>query len=238
MLGVTGRAARIIITEDDVTSDKRWHDFHFWIEPLDENTRTWIDLFLLDAVIGNTLRNKNLLDPPSALTWLIHRRWGNDDDGHEFKFSCYCNESIASDLNDTLLSHCRAYDTYRTTLARCWPQRPSPYKHEPSSDTRPWREWDKWPEEFFRPWMFFICGLSRTLLELIDSVQAVPSPLTRPDPTNVAAVESFYTEVERRVSKLWRENGHEPFLHQLNAMFGYADIICVPRRVSGMLMSF
>jgi hypothetical protein len=217
-----------------VAGSQIWYDYFFRIEefnPNPPNWRTWIDLFLLDAVIGESLRTQ-----PDDLSWLIHRRWVPDEAGHEFKFSCYCSFDAANRL-DQSIRNLQAFQLYEKQLATY--SRRARYECVPGSALFPRGEaW--WPTEIPAPWTGFICGASRCLLELIIEVKRGPRlPCAPPVMHDVKSIEQFYGQIEYMVDSVWQGYGQHAFLHHLNAVFGYLPLICTPAgRRDAMLISF
>jgi hypothetical protein len=93
-----------------------------------------------------------------------------------------------------------------------------------------------WPEAVRDSWPYFIMGVSWMLLELIGMIkQAMLEPLLE-HAAPIQPVESFYSELRRRVGVVWRDHGGHALFHHVNALFGYEPVAITPRAWSELLM--
>jgi len=68
-----------------------WFSFKFNISwDRKQNPKTWIDVFIIDTIVREVIAQKKAEITP----WRIHRRWANDEDGHELTFACRTNKGI------------------------------------------------------------------------------------------------------------------------------------------------
>lgn len=209
-----------------------WHDYYFWIGPHDQAQPDhcfWIDLFILDYILGDLLRQDAGTAP-----WIIHRRTKPDDKGHEFKLSCFALPEKAKALEDSIRSH-PGFEAYLRFFASPVPPNPPFQRLKHESEHVPWRDFSggRWPKEFNRPYSHYAYGFSRAYLELIaEVIDGLGQP--RPDPNDPQSLATFYAQVRRKADDLWTSQGYEPFLHQVGAVFGYAWIEVRPRGLKGM----
>jgi hypothetical protein len=202
-------------------NDHCWSDFTFCVAAVNDQSppQSWIDFYLLDQIIRPLTQARLAND-----TWNIHRRWGVRD-GHQFKFSCFADRGVATD-GDHFVRSLPAWQTYRDRIAQ-WQPEADRYRFQPlTAQTDDWRVWENWwPTECLPSWSFFIHGVSRTLLELIEDVRQSRA-LVAPNPTDVQACEEFYRHVERLVQEFWSRYGQDVYLHHINAVFGYDAVNC------------
>jgi hypothetical protein len=86
-----------------------------------------------------------------------------------------------------------------------------------------------WAEALRKTWPYFIKGVSETWLDLVVLLAE-----DRDDPTTAVSVEqmvSDYKDIDGLVETLWQEEGGHAFLHHLNGIFGYKDVIVHEKRL-------
>ena len=78
-----------------------------------------------------------------------------------------------------------------------------------------------------KTWPSFIMGASEMWLGLVDELsEQIPGSVDD---------DQHYRDVQTELSSFWREQGQHPFLHHLNALFGYEEMIIINRKGEAML---
>jgi len=87
----------------------------------------------------------------------------------------------------------------------------------------------KWSSEIKRTWPFYIMGVSRMWLNLIDEISR--ETLKERDLSNLDDLSMGYQKVNQIVEDKWKQEGGHAFLHHLNAIFGYEPLLIYERRL-------
>lgn len=222
-LSACTRVVTIQATTDDMPAGSvtgagdadAWWSIAFRMRWDPAQTPDWyLDALLADQVGAPALAE---LDPQISL-WRFHRRAADDEAGHQFSLLAYTDPVTAEVLYAKvreasvlrwLESEGRIVSVTMTRMER--PELPPIARTSGAA----------WPPEIQASWPWFIMGVSQTWLSLIREV-AAEQPLTEPSPT---ALLDYYRTVNDRVTALWRDNGQQVYLHQLNALFGYQPLI-------------
>jgi hypothetical protein len=197
--------------------DEYWWVYRFRIDwPADAPADMSVDLLLAHAVVKPALERHASRLP----YWRFHRRAARDAIGHQFSFLFYTDPATAADLYAALASsqvHARLRDQGLVTrIVTDDPQAPVRPGIGDASDP-------SWPPMLQRQWPAYIMGVSRLWLGLIDEAVAELAPEQREDDDLLAV----YREADARVSRLWYTQGQHAFLHHLNAVFGYRELLVV-----------
>jgi len=202
-----------------------WNRFRFRMNTdWQRGPRWWIDLYVMDTVIRDVI----IANKAELSLWRMHRRANNDAIGHQVSLSCYTTANAAIGIEEAIQGH-ECFKSVRDALTmKCLRELGGEAIDEISDAS--------WPQELRKSWPHYICGVSQMLLDLIEQVRPQRSAdTTAPD---IVAVESLYTEVERRLTHLWEQHGSHAFLHHLNALFGYVPLLAQPRSIAAIKASF
>jgi hypothetical protein len=183
-----------------------------------ENTEpSWhIDPLIAHRIVAPVL-NRYYRDIP---LWRFHRRAARDSEGHQFSLTFYSSPKLADRLFDTLRSDQllkrmkRAgliiQDLYEDTSKISTPNT------EDTSD-------GNWATPVRKSWPFFIMGVCRMWLSLIDEIEKnIPKKDKFPSLKKMTA---SYRVVNQSITALWTEQGSHSLLHHLNAIFGYEPVL-------------
>ena len=196
-------------------SSKGWFRIAFTVAwDWDEEADWHFDALLADQVCAPALA---VADGGIGL-WRFHRRAARDAVGHRFSLMVYADEQTAERVlerarGSPVLIWLESYGRIESVeLTRLMDRGASPIATGSDED---------WPPEIQESWPWYIMGVSRTWLSLIDQVKT-EEPFEG-GPT--AALLEYYESVNDRVSALWRVHGQHVYLHHLNAAFGYAPLV-------------
>lgn len=157
--------------------------------------------------------------------WRFHRRARRDNAGHQFSFIFYATPDVAErifvrfresrDLEQLKARKLVLKDSYDSTGEIKKPH------IEDTSDPH-------WSEPLQKAWPYFIMGVSRSWLDLVDRLAAATESEKKGSADDP---EAFYRQVNRRLVKLWQEEGGHAFIHHLSAIFGYESTYVYERRL-------
>lgn len=181
----------------------------FWPEQENPN-------LVYDLIVAHQILRPVLLDySESLLLWRFHRRAVRDQSGHQFSLLFYSSKDLAAQIKESIAS-CTALEMLQTvevvesfTLSTSGTNRNSGLHS--SSDPN-------WPKIVQRAWPDFIMGASATWLRLIHET-ASKSPLTTP--WSKSKLLKHYSDVDKKIERIWFSGAQHIFLHHLSALFGY-----------------
>lgn len=191
----------------------------------DGRFRWWLDLLLLDTLVRDCIESRG-----TELTlWRIHRRATDDVAGHEFAFISYAPEDVHRALDVLIAGHAALRFLQNAGLLRELIS--SDDGSAIAATSAP-----TWPEPLKRAWPYYIDGVSRMALKLVDELRASPRPAL--DAFSAADCEAYYSKLMAQFNEVWHDWGSDAFLHHINAVFGYQPVVARPRSVDGMLAVF
>lgn len=180
----------------------------------DESPRWHVDLMLADLVVEPVIEQF----AGDLALWRFHRRAGRDDPGHQFSFVFYSDPETARKvfvaiegtpilqrMQENSVVDMVRYDDY-TVIAR-----------PDISDTSD----ESWLPALQRVWPAYIMGASVMWLGLINEHVVISDPLA----VEFEELEDYYETANTQITSLWRNEGQHPFLHHLNALFGYSPML-------------
>jgi len=206
-----------------VGAEKGWWYARFHMDwPPDEEPAWYVDVFLAHKVFSPVLDQYE----KEISLWRFHRRAARDQSGHQFSFIFYASRERAqqiyraiqaNDLLEKLIAAHVIVDTRYDDIAVIL--RPD---LGATSDR-------SWSPEIKRTWPFYIMGVSRMWLNLIDEVSK--ETLKERDSSNPDVLLEGYRKVNEVIQEKWRREGSHAFLHHLNAIFGYDPLVVYERRL-------
>jgi hypothetical protein len=211
------------IEQKAVNAEKGWWYARIHMDwPQDENPAWYVDLVLAHRVISPVLDQYE----KEIFLWRFHRRASRDKDGHEFSFIFYASRDTAQKIYRAIQSN----RLLKELIAAHW------VVDTICDDTTGVLRPDlgatsdrKWSPEIRKTWPFYIMGVSRMWLNLIDEV----SKKTLKD-RNLSSLDDVlegYRKVNEAIEEKWRQEGGHAFLHHLNAIFGYEPLVIYERRL-------
>lgn len=150
--------------------------------------------------------------------WRFHRRAAYDDAGHQFSFIFYSTPAAAAviyadiqanPLVDALLA---SGDLLELKLDD--PARPSRPGISGTSD-------GNWPRSVQNSWPYFIMGVSLMWLDLLEQTVAADELAARPRVSDRLA---YYRDVEKELTRVWREFGRHALFHHISGIYGYKPL--------------
>ena len=197
-----------------------WWQMRFQLVwPEGEEVRWHLDALLANEVVAPVLREYQ----SQIVLWRFHRRASRDGAGHQFSFIFYASSQTANALYAQLQQN-RILQSLREQellIDQRFDNTGRIEKPE-TSDTSD----EHWNIAMQRAWPYYIMGASELWLGLIQE-QAKTMSL----PETVPELVAVYQEINGRVSAIWRKDGEHALLHHLNAIFGYAPIEVVEKRL-------
>ncbi len=204
-------------------AEKGWWYARFHMNwPQDEDPAWYVDLILAHRVISPVLDQYE----KKISLWRFHRRAMRDQSGHQFSFIFYASRETAQkiyhairssrQLEELIAAHLVLNTIYDDTAVVLRPDLGA------TSDR-------KWSPEIKRAWPFYIMGVSRTWLNLIDEVSK--ETLKEKDLSSIEGLSEGYRKVNDIIEEKWRQEGGHAFLHHLNAIFGYEPLVIYERRI-------
>ncbi len=150
--------------------------------------------------------------------WRFHRRAAPDQAGHRFSFIFYCTPDTARKIfaaldSSVVLEDMKSAGIILEAAFDDTKKIPRP-EIEATSDRH-------WSVPLQKSWPYFIMGVSRTWLDLIDQF----ANDGRPKPLGLSEMEVFYRDIDESVRKTWATEGGHAFLHHLNAVFEYGPVL-------------
>jgi hypothetical protein len=207
---------------DEQAISKGWWAVRFYMNWPEKTEPAWH----LGALLGHQVVAPILVQYGDAIElWRFHRRAARDESGHRFTFYFYTTPQIAAQVINSARFHRRVIQlTAAGDLLRTAYSDPAVNEHphvEDISDAN-------WSPVLQKAWPYFIMGVSRTWLDLIDRlVAARPIDIQR---ASLEALYELYREVDADVVGIWKNEGRHAFLHHLNAIFEYEPLWIYERR--------
>jgi len=199
-----------------------WQEFRFLVaqppKP-DDPFRWWIDLLLLDEVVGRLVDQQKW---PIG-DWHVHRAAKhtppNEESGHVFLFACRAPGDCASEINTEIDKNDALKFLVTSKLVERPPFRPrvdEAPEHELSGESH-------WDPLLRQVWPCFVGGVSETLLRLTR--RALVESGYRASPHGWASadlqyVEALYRQAHGRLSALWAAHWRD-LVHHVRALLGY-----------------
>ena len=181
----------------------------------DDEVDSFLDLLIADRLLSPIIAHY----APKLALWRFHRRWPEDDTGHQFSFIFLAPPAVAASMiaqieRDPLLNSLEAEGhlvEFRVDKTNADP--PS----DPAATSDP-----SWSAVIQREWPKFIMGASRMWLGLVQT-EAARHPRLE--------LYSRYRKVEEALDELWYKEGNHAFFHHLSALFGYRPLRVIRRDI-------
>jgi len=224
--GIVKSPQQAVLVEPSVIVDSSasywWrYDVHLsW--PEQQEPSWYMDMFLADQLFSPVLLEYS----PKLPLWRFHRRAIRDNSGHRFALLFFSDAHLAKDIYQSIEQRYRFLESIglhgidhitKSDLAN-----PPPAGIAAASDGH-------WYVEIQQTWPYFIKGVSESWLRL---VQALARPeLVNSEIPDFDALSGVYSKIENQVKAYWRNQGGHAYLHHLNAIFGYEDVIITERKL-------
>jgi hypothetical protein len=203
------------------SENQGWRAIRFRMDRANGKTRWERDVLIAHRIVAPILMTHGQDIP----LWRFHRRSAEDIAGHQFSFLFYTGAKEADLINrqimaDPLLARLMTNKLVRGVLI-----------DGVEDDTRPAigaTSDPKWSPVMQVVWPFYIMGVSRMWLELINQISA---EIGIADDASLDRVIDHYRTVNDDVSQIWQQEGYHALLHHLNAIYGYIPLVYWEKRI-------
>lgn len=218
-----GRPVQITPAEPVVdTGDNGWWAVRFQMDWPEDMPPSWyMDTLIAHRVIAPALaRYEERIE-----LWRFHRRAARDGAGHQFSFIFYTGLQSARLITDDIRN-----DALVAALMRSGSVRRILYADPRSIDKPQIADTSDpaWPAAVQQAWPYFIDGVSRSWLELVDQTAQRIRPAV--DDMSVSVLQEYYRKIDMAVQETWEIEGRHAYLHHLNAIFGYAPVVVYEKK--------
>jgi hypothetical protein len=185
-----------------------WFSFKFNISwDRSQKPKTWIDIFIIDTIVREVISHNE----SKIVLWRIHRRWPDDEVGHELTFDCRTNKET-TDAIETIINN-NAYfkmlqDGYLLN------KKLEIVTEDITKDIA------HWPPPLQKSWPYYINGCCEMFLRLIENIRGSENI-----PTDIHSAEQLYKKINNQLTEIWQRHGNNAFCHHINAVFGYESSI-------------
>jgi hypothetical protein len=204
-------------------AEKGWWYARFRMDwPQDKDPAWYMDLILAHRVVLPVLDQYQKEIP----LWRFHRRALKDQTGHQFSFIFYASRETAQEIYDAIRSS-RLLDQLiaaHLVVDTIYDDTTDDLLTDLGATSDP-----HWSPEIKRTWPFYIMGVSRMWVNLIDAVSK--EKIKESDLSNLDDLQENYRKVNEVIEAQWRQEGRHAFLHHLNAIFGYEPLVVYERRL-------
>ena len=188
---------------------------------VDGETHWERDLMIAHRIIAPILKNHD----QGIVLWRFHRRAAKDDTGHQFSFIFYSGaeqaEAINRQVTDVpLLASMLSNQLVREVLVDRVDNNTRPNIADTSDS--------QWSPVMQAAWPYYIMGVSRMWLEMIDQFS---KQMGIADPTDLGLLTAHYTAVNDEVTTIWQQESYHALFHHLNAIYGYRPMIYWEKRL-------
>ncbi|MCH8294493.1 hypothetical protein IH992_25700, partial [Candidatus Poribacteria bacterium] len=161
--------------------------------------------------------------------WRFHRGTNRLKNISEFIFEFCSSEETARTIFEHLKfdSSLRELENVGLVKLECNPNKFKPNFEDIAQpeDLKKPNDKQGWPPELRKSWPYFITGLSEMWLALIREI----ADSFEEKPTSLSELQTFYQQIDEKMTQVWKEKGCHSLIHHLSAMFAYKDVDVVGR---------
>jgi hypothetical protein len=206
-----------------------WHEVTFRIKMLCDN-HEYKRINRLDSPIHSMIANEiiaPLIDKfqRDMQVWRFHRTFKPGKEFHPFRFKFYTSDGVEQKITQCVQATALYQELKGLGLLYLKPGEDVTCEKlskeiSVKDDNDP-----NWSEEMKEIWPYYIHGVSRAWLKIIQVITNKEKDLPR---TSFREEIGFYERVNSDIECEWVKWGHHAMLHHLNAVFGYKhiDILC------------
>lgn len=183
----------------------------------DDTGPNWsLDALIAGEIVAPTLaRHRQHIE-----LWRLHRRAGQDGNGHKFTFMFRSDAAMATAINREIKDHPGvAILVNSRRVERIEYDDPGTVSRPAISATSD----PDWPEEVQASWPWYIMGVSRMWLELVETYAAQEA--------EIADIYMRYEKVQERITDTWSNVGQHAYFHHLSAIFSYQPLVFTRREM-------
>lgn len=189
--------------------------------PEDGNPLKYVDLLIAYELVRPILEEQE----HDIELWRVHRRFVNDDTGHQFSFIFYTLPTTAASIfNDfrrkSIISGLRRNNILKSVRY----DRTDKIRKPNIEDTCDLN----WTDMIQKWWPQYAMGVSRLWLGLVSDV--TDASKKGHGYYKIKEKIELFKNVEYDINILWQNQCSHPLLHHLNAIFGYIPIGYIPRQ--------
>jgi hypothetical protein len=201
--------------------DQGWWFIRFRMDRIKDETRWEKDLLIAHQIMAPIIKARQQDIP----LWRFHRRSANDGAGHQFSFIFFTSAANADLINrealeNRLLDRMIAGGMVREVLVDSTDHN----DRQAVGDTSD----DNWSPVMKDSWPWYIMGVSRMWLEMIDLFS---QKITITDHPSLDQLAEHYATINAEITTLWQQEGYHALLHHLNALYGYKPLIYWEKRL-------
>ena len=198
-------------------NNEGWWYARFRIKwPEEDKSPNWhIDLLLARELIAPVLSRNAAAIP----LWRFHRRAARDGEGHQFSFIFYASKKTAQKIYTSIGSLPLLKKMARAGIVEYLTENTARIIRPNPGDTSD----SHWPAMIMKTWPYYIMGVCRMWLNLIDEIVQNEPAIQKSFSLNKLL--SHYEKVNKAMNSVWQEHGGHAFLHHLNAIFGYESVL-------------
>ena len=203
------------------SEDQGWWKIRFRMDFVDGETRWERDLMIAHRIISPILKSHS----QTIVLWRFHRRSADDDTGHQFSFIFYCDAVQADAINRQVM----AVPLLTSMLNNQWVgevlvDRVDENTRPTIADTSD----SNWSSVMQASWPYYIMGVSRMWLEMIDQLS---NQVGIADAADMDLLAAHYSTVNDEVTTIWQQEAYHALFHHLNAIYGYRPMIYWEKRL-------
>ena len=224
-LSTTQQAAVVSAVPTTQADVPGWRAIRFRMDRPDDQTRWEKDLMIAHQIVAPVLSTFE----EKIECWRFHRRSNDDGAGHQFSFIFYGSPAVAKQIHkevqdNPLLGALIDSGEVKKVVSNALDVAT---RTEFGATSDP-----KWSPELQKAWPYFIMGVSRMWLAMIEEIdgQVEPPSSSTEDAVHITTLIQHYQAVNDRVTDIWQQEGYHALLHHLNAIYGYKPLIFWEKR--------
>ncbi len=192
-----------------------WWVVRFRMDRPENKTRWERDLLIAHRITAPLIRAYRA----DIELWRFHRRSAEDLKGHQFSFLFFASAETAERINrqitsDPLVEQLLSAGVVNRVLTDAVDHNDRQAVGDTSDPS--------WSAVMQSSWPFYIMGVSRMWLEMIDQVSKKIGLMDAP---TFERLLNHYETVNDEVTHIWQNESYHALLHHLNAIFGYEAMI-------------
>ena len=197
-----------------------WWFVRFRMDRPAEETRWERDLLIAHRVASPLIAaHEGVID-----LWRFHRRSAEDETGHQFSFLFFTTAGVADSINqvvldDPLVRRMLANGVIQEVITDAVDHNARPNVGDTSDP--------KWSPVMQNTWPYYIMGVSRMWLAMIDQVSRESGMA---DDATLGEMLEHYAQVNDAINHIWQQEGYHALLHHLNAIYGYEALVYWEKR--------
>lgn len=192
-----------------------WWSVRFRMDHPDERPRWEVDLLIAHRIVAPLIK----VYRSEIELWRFHRRFAEDIRGHQFSFLFFASADTAHRIHQQVIADPVVGQLFSSgTIVEVLTDDVAHNDRRAVGDTSD----ANWSPVMQANWPYFIMGVSRMWLGMIDQVSR---NIGAADEATCDQLLDHYQKVNDRVTHTWQHESQHALLHHLNAIFGYEPMI-------------